>query len=672
MSVYQWTGSSNADLGNEGNWVNTSNPGTVGTPGLSDVAVIQVGEGLYGVIDVDALDIVQASGAPTISITGSSTQVTAASVGIGYGFTLDDGAYLQAGDLGIDGDGTSVIVQNNAYLFDSASAENDVLTIGAGSGNASVLVTKGGSFAYDSNEATGTLNVGGTTNSVATLEVSADGYFSSELSSLNIGAAAGSTGYLEVTGPGSQFLVDNYGYTTIGDFGELGGSAQGTVSVTNGAYASLSSDGEVDIGTSAGMARVLVSGANSAVEAGPYTEIGEYGTNIAGEILVQAGGEFDNATDVYLNNGTISVTGANSLFTARILSVDNGSILKVTTGGLIHVADVQLAGELSLAAGSVDARAGFYMYGGSEVVGYGAITATDLGNAGRIFASNGILTVSALITGTGGETINAGATLELDGDVVATQTVTFNGAKSKLALDSKTSFAGRITKFVSGDALVDNGAVVTSTSETLAGTLSGSGALDVDAGTLMLSGSTGGFSGESVISGGTLELTTAKGAGSGAIDFAGTSAGAVLKLDTAATPAAGATFAEALSNFSGSPDRLDLASVTYVSGATAVVSGSTLVLKDGSASYDFTLQGSTATSGYRVAADSSGGTEIYAKGAAAAQALTAAAAAFGAPQGVVLVTTTASAASQAALGTAAGAGASRFQSALTHSQAAIS
>ena len=143
LSVYQWTGSNNADLGNEGNWANVSNPGTVGTPGLNDVAIIQVGEGLYGVIDVDALDIVQASGAPTISITGSSTQVTAASVGIGYGFTLDTGAYLQAGNLGIDGDGTSVVVENGSYLYDLSSNENDVLNIGAGAGKASVLVTKG-------------------------------------------------------------------------------------------------------------------------------------------------------------------------------------------------------------------------------------------------------------------------------------------------------------------------------------------------------------------------------------------------------------------------------------------------------------------------------------------------------------------------------------------------
>ena len=453
MSIYQWIGSSNADLGNEGNWVNSSNPGTVGTPGTNDVAIIQVGQGLYGSIDVAALDIVQASGAPTISITGSSTQVTAASVGIGLGFTLDTGAYLQAGALGIDGDGTSVIVQNNAYLYDDATAENDVLTIGAGSGNASVLVTKGGTFSYSSNGATGTLNLGGTLNSASTLTISAGGYFSTALSSFDVGAASGSSGYLNVTGAGSQFLMDNYGYTTIGDFGERGGSAQGTVSVTAGGYASLSSYGEVDIGTSAGMAKIIVSGANSAVEAGPYTEIGEYGTNIAGEIIVQAGGEFDNATDLYLNNGTIVVGGANSLFTGRILTVENGSSVQVSNGGSIHVADAQIAGNVALTAGSLNARANIGLYGGSQVGGHGTITATTIGNGGLIFASAGALEVGGSITGTGNLAISSGATLQLDNAVVSTQNLTFGNNANALLLENPSTMTGHIIDFATGDTI---------------------------------------------------------------------------------------------------------------------------------------------------------------------------------------------------------------------------
>ena len=452
LSVYQWIGSNNADLGNGGNWVDTSEPGMGQPPGTNDIAIIQVGEGLYGTLNVAALDLVQASGAPPLSITGSSTQVTAASVGIGLGFTLDTGAFLQAGTLGIDGDGTDVTVQNNAILYDSAG-ENDVFDLGASTGNATLLVTRGGTVAYNSLAASGTLNLGGVSGSVATMTVSAGGYFESTLSSVNIGAASGATGVLNVTGAGSQFIYDNYGYTTIGDYGELNGSAQGTVSVTAGGYASLSSDGEVDVGTSAGMAKIVVSGANSAVQAGPFTEIGIYGTNVAGEILVQAGGEFDNATDALLNNGTIAVAGAGSLFTARFLVADGGTTVQVSSGGSIHVADVELGGIVKLAGGGVNARADFITYGGSEVVGNGTVSAAAIANAGLLVANGGTLLAGGSITGTGGMRIMSGATLQLSGPVAASQTIQFESGANRLALGDAGAVAAHITDFATGDAI---------------------------------------------------------------------------------------------------------------------------------------------------------------------------------------------------------------------------
>ncbi len=452
MSVYQWIGSNNADLGSGANWVDTTEPGTGQPPGLNDVAIIQSGQGLHGVLDVAGLDIVQAGGAPTISITGSSTQVTAASVGIGLGFTLDTGAYLQAGTMGIDEDGTSVTVQNNAYLYDSAG-QNDVFDVGASAGNASLLITRGGSAYYATVAASGTLNLGGVSNSTATITVSAGGYFASTLSSVNIGAASGATGVLNVTGADSQFIVDNYGYTTIGDYGELGGSAQGTVLVTGGGYASLSSEGEVDIGTSAGMAKVLVSGANSAIEAGPYVQIGEQGTNIAGEILVQAGGEFDTATDAYLNNGTIAVSGANSLFTGRILSADAGTTIQVSTGGSIHVADVELGGKLALAAGAVNTRETFNLFGGSEVLGSGTLSAALISNAGELLANGGTLVVGGSIIGTGTLGIASGAALQLEGTAAATQNIMFGANANKLELTAPSGVAAHILDFATGDTI---------------------------------------------------------------------------------------------------------------------------------------------------------------------------------------------------------------------------
>jgi len=474
LSLFQWIGSNNADLGNGANWFDTSEPGMGQPPGVNDVAIIQSGQGLNGTLSVAGLDIVSDSSKTSISITGSSTQVTAASVGIGLGFTLDTGAFLQAGTLGIDGDGTVVTVQNNAILYD-LTGEDDVLTIGASAGNASVLLTKGGAMIYYPSSENGTLSLGGVSNSQATMTISAGGIFEAYLSSVSIGATAGSTGILNVTGAGSQILIDNSGNTFIGDFGQLVGSAQGTVQVTGGAYASLNSLGGVYIGTIDGMAKVLVSGTNSDIEAGPSIEIGQNGNNVAGEILVQTGGEFDASTDTTLTNGTISVTGTNSLYTGRILEAYGGTSVQAGTGGLIHVADLELYGKLTLTAGTVNARADLITYGGSEIVGAGTITAGSIANAGLLDASGGTLVVTGSITGTGTAEIQSGAKLQL-ASAVSGQAITFESGANTLSLGDAAGFGGHVLDFATGDAIDLLGSV--------ANTLSFSGgALIVDEGT---------------------------------------------------------------------------------------------------------------------------------------------------------------------------------------------
>jgi hypothetical protein len=152
-----------------------------------------------------------------------------------------------------------------------------------------------------------------------------------------------------------------------------------------------------------------------------------------------------------LNNGTISVTGANSLYTGRILAAGSGTAVKVGNGGLIHVADVPLSGTLTLTAGSVNARANFSLYGGGEVIGAGVVTATTVANAGLIVASGGTLAIDGSITGTGSEAMYAGATLELNGAVAASQAIAFNGANTVLKLAQAASFKGYVTKFAAGD-----------------------------------------------------------------------------------------------------------------------------------------------------------------------------------------------------------------------------
>jgi hypothetical protein len=84
---------------------------------------------------------------------------------------------------------------------------------------------------------------------------------------------------------------------------------------------------------------------------------------------------------------------------------------------------------------------------------------------------------------------------------------------------------------------------------------------------------------------------------------------AVLQIDAADAPPAGGTFANTLSNFSGADDYIDLPSIAYVSGASATVSGLTLVLSDGGKTYKFKLSG-TMAGAYPVLSDGHGGTLI--------------------------------------------------------------
>jgi len=64
-----------------------------------------------------------------------------------------------------------------------------------------------------------------------------------------------------------------------------------------------------------------------------------------------------------------------------------------------------------------------------------------------------------------------------------------------------------------------------------------------------------------------------------------------------------------ISNFSGADEDIDLRSIAFVSGASATVSDSTLVLTDGGKTYKFELSGSLAGA-YPVLSDGHGGTLI--------------------------------------------------------------
>jgi fibronectin-binding autotransporter adhesin len=258
-------------------------------------------------------------------------------------------------------------------------------------------------------------------------------------------------------------------------------------------------------------------------------------------------------------SGPGSVTGA---------TTDAGQILGATVSGTLTVSS------------------GGLVSGGSIV---GAATATIL--------SGGVAE---------GVTVSSGGSLVVDG--VASAATVSSGGKETIAAGGTASGA----TVSSGGYLIDNGSAIFSgsTAITLAGTLSGAGTITEEGtGSLVISGVASAFAGSVVISGGTVELATAGGVGKSSVTFASTAASATLQIDAADSPPAGSTFSSTLSNFDQTFDGLDLRGVAFVSGATAVVSGSTLVVTNGGETYDFKLAGTLGAS-YKVTSDGHGGTLV--------------------------------------------------------------
>jgi autotransporter passenger strand-loop-strand repeat protein len=257
--------------------------------------------------------------------------------------------------------------------------------------------------------------------------------------------------------------------------------------------------------------------------------------------------------------------------------VSSGGELEVLAGGAATAATLRGGQELDYGSASGDAVSS----GGAEIVEHGGVdSGAKVANGGVLTISSGGVARGTVVSSGGSEIVSAG------------------GVVSGLSV-------------LSGGRLVDDGVVRIAGAGTLAGTLSGPGAVvETGGGDLLLSGSGAAFDGRGVIGGGTIELATSGALGTGYVQFLAPATGsAVLQIDAADAPAAGGTFANRISNFSGANEDIDLRSIAFVSGASATLSGSSLVLSDGGKTYRFHLAGSIAGA-YPVLSDGHGGTLI--------------------------------------------------------------
>jgi autotransporter passenger strand-loop-strand repeat protein len=290
-----------------------------------------------------------------------------------------------------------------------------------------------------------------------------------------------------------------------------------------------------------------------------------------GRLVIYAGGVGSGNT--IENGGIESVLG-----TARSDTVLAGGADVIGSGGIAIGA--ALSGAADIDAGGVDSGMTVFAGGQVSILSGGIARGATVSSGGREFVLSGASASQTTVSSGGLESISLG------------------GGEHGLAV----SFGGTV---------IDNGEAAFAGAGTLAGTLSGSGkVIQTAAGDLLVSGSGATFSGEVVLEGGTVELATFGAIGTGKVAFVAPSTGsAVLQIDAADAPAAGGTFANTLDNFSATNEDIDLASIPFVAGATATVSGSTLVLSDGGKTYKFSLAGSIAGA-YPVLSDSHGDTLI--------------------------------------------------------------
>jgi fibronectin-binding autotransporter adhesin len=380
-------------------------------------------------------------------------------------------------------------------------------------------------------------------------------------------------------------------------------------------------------------------------------------------------------TTVVLNGVTVSSGGMIEFTEATVLSgatlsLQSGAIaydLTVSKGGVVvgpgplqanngiagEVSGVTLEGSLALSAGAVasgvtvsfgivdvaaGARAAGTVFAGSgflddlgsaagTVLRIGAQIQVDSGGlaSGDIISSGGLEVVLASGTASGTLVSNGGKRLISSGGLgVGAQVLSgglayvYTGGVDKGAVVSSrgeevvaAGGAALDLSLIAGGKLVDEGEVRIGGAGTLAGTLSGSGALvQTETGDLVVDGLGTTFTGKAVIDAGTIELATHGALGTGSVQFVEPATGsAVLQIDAADAPAAGGTFANTLSNFNSAHEEIDLRSIAYVAGASATIVGSTLVLSDGGKTYLFNIAGATAGA-YPVLSDGHGGTLI--------------------------------------------------------------
>jgi autotransporter passenger strand-loop-strand repeat protein/autotransporter-associated beta strand protein len=560
-----------------------------------------------------------------------------------YGGAASGETVLSGGTLDLGGDLTSdftaapvtstlvisgvTVSSGGAVQLNSATVLSGVTVSLAGTVANDLTVSKGGSLLGP-----GDLDYGVIAGSASGVTVVDDSDVQIEAGGRATAMVVSFASELEVYGAAVATLVESGGAEDI----HSGGAASGDT-VQSGGELVLESGGGADGDTVLSGGTLVFDGK---LASNLIAQSSQSLTTLLSGVTVSSGGAIDLDDVAVLSGVTLSLAAgaiADSLIVSKGGAVQGQGQLD---GGAI----AGFAGGVTLGAGDRLEILSGGKASGLTLVGFGSVLQINSGaSAARTLVSVGTnlrdfgLTEGTVITTDGEEEVYSGGVASgdaiehggvefvLSGGVADGAAVLSGGfdrvSSGGVAFDAVVSVGGTGTissggtvfglTALSGGLVVDDGEARFAGAGTLDGTLAGSGAIVQDGtGDLVLSGAGAAFSGKLAIEGGTVELATSGALGNGYVEFAEPSTGsAVLQIDAAGAPAAGGTFANTIVDFSGAHEDIDLRSIAFVAGATATVSGSTLVLNEGGATYKFKL-GGTIAGAYPVLSDGHGGTLI--------------------------------------------------------------
>jgi collagen type I/II/III/V/XI/XXIV/XXVII alpha len=414
---------------------------------------IYVGRGGQGTLVASNGAVINQTQASAYVLIGTGSSSSDDHVGGNGSATVESDATISnAGDLRVGGYGVNgqLTVESGGLV----TAVTQAASSGESNGITGLVVGNSGTVGGDSLSGTGSLEI----DAGGTVEIggaAAPGY-----AGMAVGAGAGSTGSVLVTGAGA---VLNTGSNQI----DVGNAGTGTLDIADGASVNCDSPGSTHPGliignAVGGIGTVSITGTGSVLDANGGLVVGLGGT---GSLSVSAGGAVD-ASNVFISldggsAGTAEVTGGGSalasLGTLSVGGTASIATLSLDSGGLASAAGigVGIGDTVALDGGTLATAGSITLAGGATIEGAGTVAGT-LGGTGAITATGGTLTLTSTVLG-GNLGIGAGGDLVLDSGVGSAPSVNFAGT-GRLDILSPGSFDAVVGGFGVGDTIFAAGA----------------------------------------------------------------------------------------------------------------------------------------------------------------------------------------------------------------------